>query len=281
MANLESADGQDPPERVDYDCYHLCGQCGYLARGAEGACPSCDTRSWMDLANHATADTVRDMDEAERHSTPAWVTAVMVLAVLACGAGAYFAAGGSVAAAVAACAVLGVVCAVVRKPLTALLMRAAENRPVRWRLPVPLKDAQTEAGTELRGTASPVGEALVAPFSGRSCLAYQVSAVFFAAHDARPPQWILHEAAGADFEVGGDTVDGSRVMVRAPLQAIEREALETGGQSLKQFLRERGLFAADGSFELFEAILEPGAGVRVEVPGAGQPITVSLDRGDR
>jgi hypothetical protein len=277
-ANMAQQEGveDDHPTRVDFDCYHMCGNCGFLQRGNQGSCPSCDTSGWLDLAEHTTADLVRDMDEEARQQTPAWVFAAMAVVALASAVVVFFLTSNSVAAALATCVVVGAVLGIVRKPITALMLRPTTAKPARWRLPVPGEGSEDGDADSFTGVATAADETLVAPFSARPCLAYQASVLFDAAHDARPPQWVLLEAAGTTFTVGERAVDGTMVMVKAPQVAIDPGALEASGVDPRRFLRERGLFATDGAFEFFEAVLEPGEHVSVQDPGAGQPISVDV-----
>lgn len=268
--------------RVDFDCFHLCAHCGYLSRGAEGVCPACKVETWLDLGDHLVADSVRDEEIRTRRVIPAWikvglgaVLTVTMASVVVClnvlwlydlGAYATWLVG------LGAFAVAVVVYLLAVRPLAVLLLRARKNKPYRWHLPMPLSDATTPVRTIL-GTASLTGEPLIAPFSRRGCIAYQACVLFDTPGDARPPEWVIQESFGIDFEVEGDAMDGDHVLVRTPLEEIPLEQAEADGLDLARYLRERGLFVSDGEYELYEAIVVPGERVRVKLL-ANPPTTV-------
>ena len=59
----------------------------------------------------------------------------------------------------------------------------------------------------------------------------------------------------AAFEVQGRHVDTDRASLLLPIHPIDAPALDDAAK--QRFLRERGLFLADGRFDLFEAIVLP------------------------
>jgi hypothetical protein len=80
--------------------------------------------------------------------------------------------------------------------------------------------------------------------------------------DARPPEWVVSEVASTAFTVGGHALEKDGVMVSVPIAPVE---LNPERVDLARYLRERGLFATDGEFLLFEAVVCPGDQVAVSL----------------
>lgn len=70
---------------------------------------------------------------------------------------------------------------------------------------------------------------------------------------------------GVDFRVDAKRIPGDRVLLRTPLEPVTDEQLRSSGLDLRRFLRERGLFAAEGEYTLFESRID-----------TDQPLNVSL-----
>ena len=68
------------------------------------------------------------------------------------------------------------------------------------------------------------------------------------------------------FEVDGQEVGADRAMLTTPTEPIVRPALSE--EEKRRFLRERGLFLADGSFDLYESIVEANEACEVHWPAA-------------
>ncbi len=274
---------QMEPLRADFECFHLCGDCGFLVSNEKAACPGCDTRNWMDLTDHNIADAVRDIETMERTKTPGWIKGVTLLVSV------------SVAAALATLVILlapgfawhAILVAMVAVPLgyffghrgmAVLLLRLVKRRrPHRWRLPLPIPDGSGAARDEVSGVAAAADgvEPLRAPFSGKACLAYQVCVLFDTPGDARPPEWVLEEAVAVDFNVGDRVIPGERAFVEGPLEVITPDEAEASGLNLWKFLRQRGLFSFDGDFDLFEARVAPGDEVNARIFADNQAVLIS------
>ena len=158
--------------------------------------------------------------------------------------------------------------------VTWAVLRVRPSRPHRWHLPLPLRGAEALLRDEVSGVVEARGEPLTAPFSGKPCLAYQVCVLFDTPNDARPPEWALHEARGADVTIGDTVIDGHRILLAASLEPIRHE--DAPDLDLTTFLRQRGLFVTDGEFELFEARLAAGARVRAELSEGEAPVTLRV-----
>ena len=135
--------------------------------------------------------------------------------------------------------------------------------PTRWRMPVPLAD---DSGTSMRRTGPALARAplLRAPFTGRPCVAYEVAVLFDHPDDAWPPTWVPREMRSCAFEVDGHEVAADRAMLTAPTEPVTRPTMSE--EEKRRFLRERGLFLADGTFDLHEAIVEPNEACEVRWP---------------
>ncbi|MFB6374729.1 MAG: hypothetical protein ABEN55_16780, partial [Bradymonadaceae bacterium] len=258
----------------------------------------CGGKDWYDMADESIANRVRNMEAEERQQAPTWVRAVfsgglaVVLAALVAGIG-Y---GGfpvvALAAGTASVAVVPVAYYSVPKSIAVWLLRGRQRMPHRWHVPTPLPEegdppAQTLGAREAR----PVEETLEAPISGRECLVYQVCVLFDTPGDARPPEWALEEQRGVDLILGEDLeLTPDRVYLESPVEmvrelddgltSVDLDDLADGDERhelVKQFLRQRGLFAADGEFHFYEARLEPGDEVEVSEYDGGTYILRDTD----
>ena len=122
------------------------------------------------------------------------------------------------------------------RPVTVLVLRLKRSRPHRWHLPLPMPPATDASARKVTGSARPCGDQITAPFSRKPCLAYEICILFDAAGDARPPEWVLQEARGVDFQVDDVEVPGQRVLVRTPLENY-RAMIET--------IHQRGTYPID------------------------------------
>ena len=118
-------------------------------------------------------------------------------------------------------------------------------------LSIPLRPPARQAA--LWPHAAHLGKSSPRPLCARECVAFQLSVLFDIVGDARPPEWVVQETRGTDFEVDSERIRGDRVLVTTPLKPVEAEVAQAAGLDLTRFLRERGLFSYDGSFDLFEA----------------------------
>ncbi len=263
--------------RADFECFHLCADCGYLDHPEESACPACDGE-WLDLGSHGTADALRQEEEARRREAPrrfkiivaALLAPLVATPLLFAGAmeglhawvpalpgnsgdlktftfGAFF------LLLLAAPALYQVLL----RPVTWWLLRREGRKPYRWRLPLPVPAAEAVPSDTVSGPLAVDGEPLVSPVSGRPCVAYQLCVRFDTPRDFRPPEWVLQETHAANCRLGEHVFEGRHLLLSAPLEEIE----VPDDEALGQLLRARGLFKNDGDFEVFEAIVAPGAQV--------------------
>ena len=261
--------------QAEFECFLLCGDCGFMAPVHPGPCPSCSQDQWLDLRHHATADQLRDRELAERLRVPGWVTAVTLASAAQVFGMATWRVGPNPSTVSAAAIGVLLVTLLGNRSMAWLLMQRIGKQPHRWCLPIPLPANGIPARRVVQGDARHGEQRLEAPFSGRECLAYQISVLFDAPGDARPPEWVLQEAQGVDFSVDGEPVPGARVLVQKPMELICPDEAEERGLKLARFLRERGLFLSDGQFTLFESRVETGEPVQVQFFEASEAVTLS------
>lgn len=272
--------------REEFPCMHLCSACGYLGDN-RAPCPACAATMWIDLGLTAHAHALRDREWAERQLPARDVHWQIRLASLGIGGGL----GTAAAAGLAAAGVLAFWPALLacgagaslatfglgQRRLGWSIMARRVRAPRRWRLPLPVADGRAPIVRRASGRAEPREALLRAPFSGRPCVAYEIGVLFDTPNDAWPPIWVLSEMRASAFDVAGHTLpaDGAALALSLdPVSTMDEAALS-------RFLRERGLFATDGQFDLFEAVVEPGATVDLQWPGApaGAPPFVRVTGG--
>jgi hypothetical protein len=257
------------PGKESFDCFYLCDECGYLCE-TNPPCPSCHATAWIDLDLWANAEALRALEEDARRHPPKWLRRRVRLTALAAGSVVGLATTAALALADAlllgglgalgfAAGATGLATAYTheftRRRLTRAIVADRVENPTRWRVPLPLADPATPSATRFVGRAEPRAALLRAPFSGRPCLAYEAAILFDHPEDAWPPTWVLREMRSAAFEIQGHLVDTDRASLLVPIHPIDTPSLSDPEK--QQFLRERGLFLADGKFDLFEAIVEP------------------------
>ncbi|MBK7825623.1 MAG: hypothetical protein IPJ59_10480 [Nannocystis sp.] len=263
--------GGPGPAKEAFDCLFLCDHCGYLS-DVEGACPSCTHTAWIDLDNWAHAERLREVEEGARQNPVPEVrwrvrgASLAVGAVLGLGCVTGLALAGMVAVEVGSLVGVGagamgagtvLTHALGRRRFGWSLMAKGVRNPSRWRVPLPIADPKAGTLRRAAGPALASGPLLQAPFTGRACVAYEVAVLFDHPSDAWPPTWVLREMRSCAFEVDGREVGADRATLGAAVEAVERPVMNEDQK--RRFLRERGLFLADGSFDLYEAIVAPDA----------------------
>ncbi|MCB9704021.1 MAG: hypothetical protein H6711_19185 [Myxococcales bacterium] len=249
----------------------ICATCGQLAwpeaadphRAEPGrpptvsaACSHCGDRAWIDLGDASTALVLSERDQHPRRSF------ALNLAL--------YAFGGFVIATVLAFAGFAFDAIAWMGPLGAALgvvgalrsqragVEAPSSLPVRWSMSLPPAEDPPE---ELVGPIEGADDGLLAPLSGRRCLAYEVAVRDDARADAPPPTWSLVEQRVAPFALAGRSFDGASVHLR-----LEREHLGLASKldlspAALAFLRLRGLDPEVDFLHVFESVIEGGEGV--------------------
>lgn len=274
------------PVRVDFDCVCLCGSCGYFVDDADPdpdldlECAACGESDWIDLALKPVADRLRDVEAEERMRPPASVTrGVLAAAMLLMAAvGVVIIANGRdtnawlALWALAGCVIIPAAYHILPARIAALLSRDSET-PYRWHVPLGLPAPDTQPLQEFGVVqVHAAGDLLTAPFSGRECLAYQVSVLFDAPGDARPPEWALQEQRSTIISLSnGSTLAPEHVYLESEPEEVAGPAHERDEDyaRIKRYLRQRGLFMSEGDFQFFEARLEPDQRVNVEAFARG------------
>ncbi|MBL9107581.1 MAG: hypothetical protein JNL82_42230 [Myxococcales bacterium] len=252
-----------------FDCFFLCDECGYLC-DKNPPCPSCGSTSWIDLDVWANAEALRALEEDARRHPPKWLrtrvnlTALAAGSLLGAGATALLALGGVLALGPLGFLVFGTGATglataytheLAKRRIARTIVADRVDKPTRWHLPLPLLDPTAPDAARIVGAAEPRAPLLRAPFSGRLCVAYEAAILFDHPEDAWPPTWVLREMRSAPFEVQGRLVEADRAALLLPTEPIDDPVLDEAAKH--QYLRERGLFLADGRFDLFESVVLP------------------------
>jgi hypothetical protein len=250
--------------REAFQCMFLCDACGYLC-WTDPPCPACGKKAWIDLGFWNHAEALRSREEEERRHPPERLKwQVRMASLTAGGAIGLGSAAGLALAGVALAAPLVLTIGAGATLLTHVfgrrrigwsIMTRRVNNPTRWHAPLPLAYPKAKPISQRVGPVHATGPLLRAPFSGRPCVAYDVGVVFDTPGDAWPPIWVLREMHSCAFEVQGKSIDAERVSLALPIKPVTEPTITA--EQKTRFLRERGLFTADGQFDLFEAIVEP------------------------
>ena len=252
--------------REPFPCMTLCGDCGYLCAAPPTQCPSCTRKAWIDLGYTAYAEVLRAAEtEARRHPPEALKWRIRLASLTTGGA---IGLGGVAGVVLSGLATLGAPLVIAlgatavgfthvfgRHQLGRSIMSAKVTRPMRWHVPLPLAHPKAKPAARVVGPVRPQGALLRAPFSGRMCVGYDIGILFDAPGDAWPPIWVLREMHVAAFEIEGREIAADGASLALPILPVLEPAMDHDRQV--RFLRERGLFSADGQFDLFEAIVEP------------------------
>lgn len=269
------------PGREEFPCKLLCDGCGYLGE-TDTPCPCCGARAWIDLGYWSHAEALRASEEEARRHPPDAVQWQVRMTSLASGA-ALGATGATWLAliglvsfswpVIVGCGALatGMTHMIGRRKLGWSIMSKRVQNPTRWHLPLPLVDPKAKTASRIAGPIESHGPLLRAPFSGRTCVGYDIAVMFDTPNDAWPPIWVLREVRSCNFEIAGREVAADSASLAMPIAHITEPAMDTDAK--RRFLRERGLFIADGNFDLYEAIIEPGGSYELLWPSlpAGAP----------
>jgi hypothetical protein len=286
------------PESVGYPCAELCGSCGYFVdidpdpeSDVEPTCPACGDQAWIDLEIEPVASAIREMEAEERNEVPTWIKSTVVVATfaaIAAGVGALYAAGvGAGYTICAACSALLFVPAAyfgLSKPASVLLLQGRARFPDRWHVPLPLPEEERAPSQTFDRLEARIDDELVtAPISDRECIACQICVLFDASGDARPAEWALEEQSATTLVFDGAGPEGElrigpeELYLETPVEfvhatgedilPVDDDQMPIGAgvdyDTIKRFLRERGLFITEGDFHFYEAVLQPGDRVDV------------------
>jgi hypothetical protein len=237
-------------------------------------CPSCRACAWIDLADDDAVLALRELDAREALSrsprravlrvfsvTMGSLLGAIGLAALAWHAIPYQGAkqlDESLVVVAGALVCIAYACWCARAiGNTVSAVRRRQTLPTRWRLAAP-PDERT-AHVVAKGAVRMTDQPLVAPISGRRCLAYEVGVRDDAHPDRAVGSWLLLEqrsAAAVVGEVEVATDSAWLVLRRTPVDRSSMTAVE-------RFLRERGFLASDTALHVFESILPVDAEVQL------------------
>lgn len=265
-------------EYEPFECYTLCLECGYLTHEPKGPCPGCGQRHWTDLRSVASGEAVRQMERRDRLTTPAYIInraqtiglALGTVTAVGLGTYAYLTDKPEMAVAMVLSAALGGATAALsyfgfRYLLSAWVFYRRPTFPSRWRLPLPLPRLRGRPTRVHQAPFLSQGELLRAPITNRPCLGYEVSVHFDAPGDKRPRMWILEEEHTVAFSVDDRIVEADRATLKLDAELVGEESVGLDESGIAQFLRKRGLFASEGLYAIFEAIIEPDQTYRLEI----------------
>ncbi|MCP4867164.1 MAG: hypothetical protein GY898_00415 [Proteobacteria bacterium] len=244
-----------PPARSDLACAWMCGTCGLLADSNPKTCPGCQSLYWLDLGDHAVADTVRESEDRARRQAPQWLQVCLIAAASAGVLLLWLILGRAWSVLLVGVPAVTVFWLAGLRSIAWAVAARLPHQPARWRFPI------APGALPGTGAAEPNGPVLQAPFSGTDCVAWRVGVMFDVEGDYRPPQWALAEARSSAISLDGSPIEADGIVFEGPLRPISLEDAEEAGLNLGAFLRERGLFAGDGSYLLFEACLPAGTAV--------------------
>ena len=284
---LAKAASEPETDEAGFVCALVCGGCGQLCWPGSGhsadphrreasppaaslpACTHCGHRSWIDLRRESTALALRASEtlgvQAKRTDRRRVVSTTVVATLI--GALLGFAMIGGAAGTIGLGVLVGLVGALVTIRQDRRLAPAPLGLPRRWAMALPPSGSRALVA---RGKAEAHADLLRAPITGRPCLAYEVGARTDARADAPVSSWALLEQHVAELSVDGQALDPTQVHLD-----LRRERLgELGGLQLDErarvYLRQRGLWPAERSLELFESIVAPGADAEVHADARAQ-----------
>ncbi len=77
--------------------------------------------------------------------------------------------------------------------------------------------------------------------------------------------WVLEEERNIGFEVRGHYVEPDGVTMMLPPHQVSSDDWAEDSTKVGRFLRQRGLFTSEGSYAVFEALIEPDGLYQLEV----------------
>ena len=127
---------------------------------------------------------------------------------------------------------------------------------MRWRYALPSPQLPQLEATRV----SLQGEPIIAPLTGRPCVAYEVGVR--TDDDAQAPlgTWLLIEQGVAPLIAGGTSIPEGKAWLELRSRTRHQPGDPGSVASLRRFLRERGFDRPD--LVVFETIVEPDASVR-------------------
>ncbi|HWB78639.1 MAG TPA: hypothetical protein VG755_26925 [Nannocystaceae bacterium] len=278
-------------------CTFVCASCGYLQLVDEHAplpgdphrrsealvvratntarCSGCDSTSWAETRLAGTAEVLRSVDGIREAAlaTPRMDRAAALLMVASAtsllGIIAWIALRWMDQARVGFVMMIGVfvvglVALAVRQAKLTFTAPAIAPAPVRWHLPLPPRDALPSSSTV--GVIAAAGELIIAPLTGRPCIAYEIGVRSDRDLSASLETWLLLEQRSTAFTVGGRSFAPNSVRFVLPRRALDVSRLPA--QRVARFRTERALSLGDVSLVVTEAIVVPGTALDLHIAEA-------------
>jgi hypothetical protein len=266
---------------------------GYRSDAGESfpeRCPSCKAAMWVDLQRPEALDMLENHDEFHAGSREGalarwggWVaSSVGVLAIGAgiLGGGTYVMLrflGERLIIPAAMTGMLLIMAAIVlfRSAVSVFRLPLAPERPSRWRMPLALpKPPKLPRGARVELDGDPI----VAPLSGRACVAYEIGIREDAEADSPDGSWLLLEHRSAQLRVGERVLPGDSITLDVSEHRTPVALTEDDHERWGRFLRERG-YTGHEAVVVYETILEPGQSLCVRVERQRIVLSRSPDRG--
>lgn len=273
-------------------CTFVCASCGYLQlvdehvplagdphRRSEallvratttGRCPGCDSTAWAQTRLAGTAEVLRSVDGIRE-------AALARPAMDRAGALVMLAASTSLLGIIVWLAlrwmdqarigfvmmigvfVLGLVALALRQAKQSFTAQAIAPAPVRWHLPLPPRDALPSATA--MGPVAAAGELIVAPLTGRPCLAYELGVRTDRDLSAPLESWLLLEQRSTAFTVEGRSFAPNSVRFVLPRRALDITRLPA--HRVARFRTERALSPSDVALVITESIVTAGTNLDI------------------
>jgi hypothetical protein len=267
-------------------CSVVCASCGYLQLVDEPAplagdphrrsellpvpvtrtarCPGCDSTSWAETRLEGTAQVLRNVDGVretalarpgmDRAASVVMVaSATSLLGVIVWLAMRWMDQARIGFVMMIGVFVLGLVALALRQAKQTFEAPAIAPAPVRWHLPLPPRGALPAAPVSGRATA--IGELILAPVTGRPCLAYEVGVRTDRDLTAPLETWLLLEQRSIAFAVGEHRFAPNSMRFMLPRRALDVARLPAA--RLARFRTERALSLGDVSIVITEEIVTP------------------------
>lgn len=278
-------------------CRFVCASCGYLqlvdehvplagdphrrsealvVRATNTArCPGCDSTSWAETRLAGTAEVLRSVDGIREAALarPGMDRAAAVLMVAAAtsllGIIVWIALRWMDQARIGfvmmiGMFVVGLVALAVGQAKQTFTAPAIAPAPVRWHLPLPPRDALPSSSTV--GAIAAAGELIIAPLTGRPCIAYEVGVRTDRDLSAALDTWLLLEQRSTAFTVDGRSLAPNSVRFVLPRRALDITRLPA--QRVARFRTERALSLGDVALVMTESIVVPGTTLDLHVADA-------------
>jgi hypothetical protein len=165
---------------------------------------------------------------------------------------------------------VGLVAHAVRQAKLSFTARTLAPAPVRWHLPLPPR--ATLPAVRVRGAVAAAGELIVAPLTGRPCIAYEVGVRTDRDLSASLETWLLLEQRSIAFTVNGRSFAPNSVRFVLPRRALDVSRLPAA--RVARFRKERALSPSDVALVVTETIVPPGTQLDIHAAEVSFGVTI-------